>query len=1498
MTLIHFGCPACGKPCRVPGEAAGRTGKCPSCGRLIQVPLPATPIVQPPPPAPPRPVPAAVPLVDEALLEKVRAASRTWKDRLADRTRRNRLLYFRPTLRTTLKVLPPIDDLFDRLLDGARVPLEQLPTEPADDQALLAMKTLRARSREFEEERGVNPLFAVFGFLEWTTSIHPDVPCSTPVILVPVRIDTGGRRKFVLEGTDDPFRLNPLLVQQLREDVGVSIELPNLEEEAEIEAAPEPAAPAAGPPAPPPSNLSRLLEAVESKLPKDRGWSIRREACLGLLAYQKMVIVKDVEAHEREIAANPVLAGLVGDLRAFRSRQANVPAVRPEDLDAVPPDRTYQVLDADSSQQQCVEMAKRGASFVIQGPPGTGKSQTISNVIAELVGAGKKVLFVSEKRAALEVVFNRLKGRGLEHLCLDLHAARADRQQVYTRFRETLDEIRTARPVDGKETFRRLEEERRALNAYAAALGRRRPPLGSSLYETYGRFLANDGLPDLRFRVSDLAAWLPERLEKGERLLESLRVLRGRLDAAKDSPFLRTPWTGERAPEPMRETLGAMREAIEDALASDARALLALPADETREGFEALCALLDHLRDGPELPPEWLGTDPAALRAEAESLGARVQSFHAEERRILERYLPSLFNLDLEALAPRFQAWSATLWNRLLLPLSGEYRRTRASVLAHAKPGAAPGAVQLAEDLAFARKLRDARRALTGPTAAGSFRRWYADPSSRLDPMLQAAEWYVRLVALLPAAGIQKASQAIEAGITGRASRDAWKDRAARLHDVRGRLVAGEDLLRRVLPADALPAKGPLAALSAVAARAEAEGGVLSDVLEERVVARELSALGLRDLAAELVRRAVPGEHWTACLRQGVDRTLIEGALANEPELRGFDPHLHLKRIEAFQKEDVNQLDLAVLRVRREHAERATQVMNACPEQERTLKAQIHRKRGGMHVRQLLAAAPNVLLSLRPCWMMSPLSVTQFVDLEAARFDCIVFDESSQLLPEDVVPALLRADQAIVAGDSRQLPPTPFFRHVGEDEDETDEPTPVAGDESILEQVSTFLPSCWLSWHYRSRDESLIAFSNHHIYEKRLLTFPDPRLEEEYGIQHVLLSDAVYTSGSRRGNPREAQEVVARMLDHARRRPDESLGVIALGIQHQRAIQERLEEVLEKGENADVAGYFAEEESEPVFVKNLESVQGDERDAIVLSVGYGPDADGKVALHFGPLNMEGGERRLNVAITRGRKRMTLVTSFPATALAAERSNAAGLKLLREYIEYAASRGRILGGATLASSNPPERSVEMDVYEELVRAGHPPICRMGASAYKIDLAVPYPSNPGLYAIGVECDGPSYHGSPTARDRDRLRQEVLEQLGWRLHRVWSTSWVRDKARERERLLGAVRAAIATPPLEVAAPPPAPTGAAKELAAAPPPASGGTRIFDEKGPPLKGRTIDDYSIADLVQIVRWVGRDKQLRTDAEVEELVYRHLQFKRRGPRILTQIRRAIEWSKSP
>lgn len=1493
MGVLVFPCPACGKSCRVPAEAAGRLGKCPACGKVIQVPLPATPIAppqpmaaappqHPPPPPPPRPI-AATPLVDEALLAKVRAATREWKDRLADRTRRNRLLYFRPTLRTTLRILPPIEGLFDRLLDGGRVPLEQLATDPAGEAAVLTMKTLRSRSREFEEERGVNPLFAVFGFLEWKTSLQPDVECLTPVILVPVRIEAGGRRSFVLEGTDETYRLNPLLEQQLREDVGATIELPEIEDEEET--TPDPGAP----PKPPlPPALTRLLDAVDARLPRERGWKIRREACLGLLAYQKMVIVKDIEEREREIASHPLLAALVGDLRAWRSRQAEVPEVRLEHLDRIPPDKLFQVLDADSSQQQCVEMAKAGTSFVIQGPPGTGKSQTIANVIAELIGAGKRVLFVSEKRAALEVVFHRLRSRGLEHLCLDLHAVRADRRQVSARFQETLERIRAAAPNDGKETFRRLEEERRALSGYAAALARKRPPLGSSLYEMYGRVLAGDGVPDLRFRVADAAAWVPERIERAERGLERLHTLRARLAEAQGSPFLRTPWGEDRPPEKMRETLGGMRDAIDDAGSSDARAVLGLAPDATIEGLDITIAILDHVANGPDLPPEWIGADPAALATEAEGLAKRVEAQRADERKLSDRYEPGVLEIDLDGLDPRFREWASSWLRRVFLPLSGAYRAARRTVLAHAKPGVRTTSLQLSADVAFARKVRDGRRALTGAEAAGSFRRWYKDPSSPLEPIGKAVEWRRRISSLLGGAAIP---DPIAAAATARADRAPIRERAARLHDLRGRIAAGEALLAKVLPADALATKGPLAGLSAIAARADAESGILSDVLDERTTSRELGGLGLRDLIAELDRLHVPGAQWAACLRRAVDRTMIEGAIATEPELRGFEPQVHGKRIRDFRREDVEQLDLAVLRLRRAHAERSTAAMNAEPEQERTLKAQIHRKRGGMHVRQLLSAAPDVLLALRPCWMMSPLSVTQFVDLGASRFDCVVFDEASQLLPEDVVPALLRAPQAIVAGDSRQLPPTPFFRHVGE---EGDEETAVAGYESILDQVSTFLPATWLSWHYRSRDEGLIAFSNHYIYERRLVTFPDPRVEEDYGVQHVLVTDAVYTSGSGRGNPRETDEVVRLMLDHARRRPDESLGVIALGIQHQRAIQDRLEAALEDEKNADVAAFFAEQTDEPVFVKNLESVQGDERDAILLSVGYGPNAGGRVALHFGPLSAQGGERRWNVAVTRARKRLTLVTSFTASAIAPDRSSAKGIQLLRDYIEYAASRGRILGGASFDSRNPPENSFEMDVYEELVRANHSPACQVGCSSYRIDLAVPYPDKPGLFAIGIECDGASYHSSPTARDRDRLRQEILEQLGWRLHRVWSTAWFRDKARERERLLAAVAEALKEQPIE------AYTAPAAQAPAEPAtrPASGGTRLFTEKGPPLKGRTIDDYSIADLVQVVRWVGRDGKLRTDTELEDEVFRHLQFKRRGPRIVAQIRRAVEWSKSP
>ena len=393
----------------------------------------------------------------------------------------------------------------------------------------------------------------------------------------------------------------------------------------------------------------------------------------------------------------------------------------------------------------------------------------------------------------------------------------------------------------------------------------------------------------------------------------------------------------------------------------------------------------------------------------------------------------------------------------------------------------------------------------------------------------------------------------------------------------------------------------------------------------------------------------------------------------------------------------------------------------------------------------------------------------------------------------------------IVAGDDRQLPPTNFFRQIRPDGDADDdaegdgeEDSLVSfgsGFESILDTLRPLLPTSPLTWHYRSRDERLVAFSNARIYAGALTTFPGVIRDD--CLRHVVVtSDG--GAGEESSAASEAAEVVDLVLEHAHRRPGESLGVIALGIRHSERIDEMLRLAL--GDHPDLEGFFAEDRPEPFFVKNLERVQGDERDSIILSIGYGKHPDGRMRYHWGPLLRNGGERRLNVAVTRARHRLTLVSSFSSRDVDPDRVTSPGARLLRDYLEYTDS-----GGATAASgpASPPAprhtdlTSFEADVAQRLVDLGISVVPRYGVGGYRVDFAAAHPAEPGRMVLAIEADGVSYRAPRSTRDRDRLRKEHLERLGWRVHRLWSTSWLADPERELARLRVAYESAVAASP-----------------------------------------------------------------------------------------------------
>jgi very-short-patch-repair endonuclease len=522
------------------------------------------------------------------------------------------------------------------------------------------------------------------------------------------------------------------------------------------------------------------------------------------------------------------------------------------------------------------------------------------------------------------------------------------------------------------------------------------------------------------------------------------------------------------------------------------------------------------------------------------------------------------------------------------------------------------------------------------------------------------------------------------------------------------------------------------------------------------------------------------------------------------------------------------------------------------------------------------------------------LSVSQLFGSGQKYFDVVIFDEASQVLPEDAVPAIMRAGQVVVAGDRHQLPPTSFFSDGGieADESEMDDLPDTVGFESLLDLMSaTSALHSDLQWHYRSRDEALIAFSNHHIYSDRLVTFPGPGGAPV--LQHVHVAQTPGRDIEEESSSAEVRRVVELVLEHARSRPAESLGVIALGIKHAIRIETAVDAAL--AEQSDANGYFDSQLAERFFVKNLERVQGDERDAIILTIGYGKDRAGNLLNRLGPINNQGGERRLNVAITRARKRMTVVSSFGHHDMDPNRFHSPGAKLLRLYIQYAASEGRLLGDQ--GPSTEPLNAFECDVADALAARGLELVPQYGASCYRIDLVAKHPKRPGRFVLAIECDGASYHSAPTARDRDRLRQQHLEALGWRFHRIWSTDWFQRRSEEIDRTLRAYEEAVRSADRKDGEDN-ASRGAldssddrrrspATWQGAAPPP----IRRFPR--PRLApGNPITDYSIDQLTLLVRWIRSDGVLRTHDEIMAEMREELGFRRRGHRIEDAFREAI------
>ena len=572
---------------------------------------------------------------------------------------------------------------------------------------------------------------------------------------------------------------------------------------------------------------------------------------------------------------------------------------------------------------------------------------------------------------------------------------------------------------------------------------------------------------------------------------------------------------------------------------------------------------------------------------------------------------------------------------------------------------------------------------------------------------------------------------------------------------------------------------------------------LLEEWIDYKKIRERCAETGLKDVIRAIESDNIPTSSIIPVFQKRFFTLWLDSILPEYPAVQDFRRKAQEKTIREFAQLDCSQFDIARARIK-------STLVNSLPSMDHfsngtdeisILKRELAKTRRIMPVRKLFKAIPNLLLTLKPCLMMSPLSVSLFLEADSYKFDTVIFDEASQVYTENAIGAISRGKQVIIAGDSKQLPPTNFFQAASTEGmfDDDDEEADINVYDSILDEANA-LPQRTLRWHYRSRHESLIAFSNAKIYRNQLITFPS-NIEHgrDIGIEYRYLPDGYYDRGGKKGNVIEAKAVAEMVFEHFRTHPERSLGVITFGEIQQYAIESTLRSM--RIEDQSFEPFFDESKEEPFFVKSVENVQGDERDTIIFSIGYAKDKTGVFRHLFGPLGKSGGERRLNVAITRAKYNVKLVGSILPSDINESSVSTEGPKLLRSYIDYAMNGPSALAKEIHYSDEITfDSPFEESVFNYLEQKGYKLATQVGCSGYRIDIGVKHPTINGLFVLGVECDGASYHSARTARERDRLRQDVLEHMGWRIYRVWSTDWIKDPITEGKLLAKAINSAIA--------------------------------------------------------------------------------------------------------
>ena len=1326
-----------------------------------------------------------------------------WANLLLDTGKRNNLVNFKDTKTSTVEIiLPSAEDLFDKVDSAVSfevynpkiTDLDELeedeknevrlnrqeyiskysPRIKKNNQMLLynaavnpvnAIKSIDKKAREYVEETGVNVAYIAFGFIEWKEAEHSNILYKAPILLAPIEFENESAvSPWFIKMTEEDLVVNPTFSFKLENEYG--IKLPNYLDD----------------------GLDTYLEKIRKMVTK-LGWDVVKECKIGIFSFLKLNMYRDLKDNQDIILKKNNVRLLLGEpcepsdsFSGSENHKIQNPLIE-----------LHNVVDADSSQIEAIQMAKAGKSFVLQGPPGTGKSQTITNIIAECINDGKKVLFVSEKQAALNVVYDKLKKAGLEEFCLELHSHKSNKKVVIEELCKTLKTAKTKVSSKADEVIESKKKSQIELDQYETELHKKRDGINCSLFQLYESYAACRKAPEINFTISDIQAKGSDYLGVTKNLiLQYMDYI-----PSIGYEYKNNTWYGYVNTDTTYQTRESVKKTFEDLLDAYREFLSIEEFVEDKYGIEdfvypqkaiSFGNALKLISENDIITADFLKVDRCTFLCdrlkELSQLSVEIISIKSK---IDKEYDQEIYQINAIETYKKLTRQFTNGFTRLF---NSEYKKIITDIRLNRKDGKKPSyemAVELFNDLCTFYDKNESYTQLEEPIK-GSLGSSFCGINSNWDTIIKSVEQLKEILY----SGISFGS------IQGMTSPELNENKqdfsiiSNRIASANKTVEANRDSINSYFD-------NTIVNLSTMSF--EQSVRKLATCLNEfdkidnwcgfYSLIKELEKMQLVEYIDTAITEEVPIEYFEESYRRCFYNQWIDSIIHSSNTISTFNRIVQDRRVETFVKQDETQFAISKVQIKSElSSKRPSLDMLAAGSAISILLREGEKKRKQKGIRVLMDEVGELIQLIKPCFLMSPLSVSTFLNPESIGFDVVIFDEASQIFPQDAIGAIYRGNQLIVVGDSKQMPPSNFFNATVDSDDSDEETGDVTDFESILDLCSTAFQQLRLKWHYRSRYEQLISFSNMNFYDNDLVTFPSSIIDKKgIGVDYYCVN-GLFDHKSR-NNRKEAEFIVDLIYDNIEKYPERSLGVVAFSVSQQDLIERLLSQ--RRLENPSKESFFSKSVAEPFFIKNLETVQGDERDTIIFSVAYAKDSTGRLMHNFGPLNRVGGERRLNVAVTRAKMNVQLVASIHYTDIDLSRTSAVGAKLLREYLDYAEN-----GGVALERSitvNPFEQfdsDFELEICEFLRENGFEVDTQVGCSTYRIDLAIKKPGTSD-YVLAVECDGATYHSSRNARDRDRLRQQILERMGWKFYRIWSTDWFRNNSVEKLRLLEVASKAV---------------------------------------------------------------------------------------------------------